>query len=121
MFFDASTSFELPLDGKVAAGLAAFQNEGYWYFLGARRIGDQLEIFLEKKSGQAIATIATAMASAPSRLQLKISGRGGSYSFFYDLGAGWKALRLGDDGSILSTDVAGGYVGAMVGPYARSE
>jgi len=36
-------------------------------------------------------------------------------------GGGWKPLMVGDDGSILSTDVAGGYVGAVVGPYARAE
>jgi alpha-N-arabinofuranosidase len=35
--FDASTSMQLPATGHVAAGLAAFQNENYWYFLGARR------------------------------------------------------------------------------------
>ena len=30
--------------------------------------------------------------------------------------AGWKPLKEHEDGSILSTDVAGGFVGAMVGP-----
>jgi alpha-N-arabinofuranosidase len=121
MFFDASTSFELPADGKVAAGLAAFQNEDYWYFFGTRRLGDQIEVFLEKKSGHAVETVARTAAASGKRVQLKISGQGGSYSFFYDLGEGWKPLKVDDDGSILSTDVAGGYVGAMTGPYARAE
>jgi xylan 1,4-beta-xylosidase len=119
--FDASTSFELPEEVKTAAGLAAFQNQNYWYFLGTRRIGEQIEIFLEKKNGHAIQTIATTMAAVYQRVQLRISGNAGSYSFFYDLGEGWKPLKVDDDGSILSTDVAGGYVGAMVGPYARAE
>jgi alpha-N-arabinofuranosidase len=119
--FDVSTSFELPEDRKVAAGLAAFQNEGYWYFLGTRPMGDQVDIFLEKRSGYAIETIARVVAAWHQRVQLKISGQAGSYSFFYDLGSGWKPLLVDDDGSILSTDVAGGYVGAMLGPYARVE
>jgi alpha-N-arabinofuranosidase len=109
------------VDGKVAVGLAAFQNERYWYFMGTRRRGDEVDIFLEKKSGHAIETIARIMAPSHQRVQLKISGQAGSYSFFYDLGDGWNPLIVNDDGSILSTDVAGGYVGTVVGLYARAE
>ena len=39
----------------------------------------------------------------------------------YANGKGWRWLRQGDDGTLLSTDVAGGFVGATLGPYARSE
>src|SRR5258708_7810664 len=39
MAFNASTELEAPANpGGVSAGLAAFQNEDYWYFLGVRRI-----------------------------------------------------------------------------------
>ena len=44
-----------------------------------------------------------------------------SYSFFYDAGDGWQPLQDNDDGSILSTEVAGGFVGTVLGPYARQE
>ena len=37
-----------PSQAGSAAGLAAFQNEQHWYFLGVRRIGDELQVFLEK-------------------------------------------------------------------------
>jgi xylan 1,4-beta-xylosidase len=33
----------------------------------------------------------------------------------------WSMLHGNDDGSILSTDIAGGFVGAVIGPYARLE
>jgi alpha-N-arabinofuranosidase len=57
-----------------------------------------------------------------AHLKLKISGNARAYSFYFDAdGSGWKPLKEGDDGSILSTDVAGGFVGTVVGPYARSE
>ncbi|RPE81207.1 glycoside hydrolase family 43 protein [Vulcaniibacterium tengchongense] len=119
--FEASTAMELPGDG-VAAGLAAFQNERYWYFLGARRRGDGVELFLEKRAGDAPArVVATRSLPARGALALKIAGDGGDYSFAYDAGDGWRWLLRGDDARILSTEVAGGFVGAVIGPYARDE
>ena len=47
---------------------------------------------------------------------------GADYAFFYDAdGKGWRPLKDKDDGTILSTEVAGGFVGTIVGPYARVE
>ena len=45
--FEASTAFELPGQQSVAAGLAAFQNQGYWYFLGVRHVGNHVRIFVD--------------------------------------------------------------------------
>lgn len=120
--FDASTEFQPPRHDGVAAGMAAFQSEQYWYFLGARRVGSQLQVFLEKRNGKRTETIAAAMVDPPQRLKLAISGDARAYSFLYDAdGQGWKPLKKNDDGSILSTDVAGGFVGAVIGSYARAE
>jgi xylan 1,4-beta-xylosidase len=80
------------------------------------------ELFLEKKGGQDTATIARMALKPRNAIRLRISAEAGHYSFFYDEDrGGWKPLRQNDDGSILSTDVAGGFVGAVVGPYARTE
>ncbi len=120
--FDASTSFELPDDEDLSAGLAAYQSEDYWYFLGARRDADQVKVFLEKTIGGKIEVIAEQRIPSAQELKLKVSGEGRAYSFSYDAdGDGWKALKERDDGSILSTEVAGGFVGAVIGPYARAE
>jgi alpha-N-arabinofuranosidase len=55
-------------------------------------------------------------------LTLKIRGESAAYSFLYATdGKPWQTLRDNDDGTILSTDVAGGFVGATLGPYARRE
>jgi len=122
MAFEAATALDVPRARNVAAGLAAFQGENYWYFLGARRTDSGLELFLEKSSGKARATIATAHVESASTLRLKIAGNGGAYSFAYEIdGKGWRWLKQDDDGTILSTDVAGGFVGATLGPYARIE
>jgi xylan 1,4-beta-xylosidase len=132
--FDASTELATPAAAGVSMGLAAFQSENYWYFLGVHRSsvaaedrpprGGQapLDLFLEKRAGAHTETIAWAELADVTHLKLRISGNARAYSFYFDTdGTGWQPLKEGDDGSILSTDVAGGFVGAVVGPYARAE
>jgi xylan 1,4-beta-xylosidase len=120
--FDASTALELPPAGRLAAGIAAFQNESYWYFLGARRTTNGLQVFLERRAGASTEIRATAALPASAPLKLKVSANGPTYSFLYEApDGGWQALRANEDGTLLSTDVAGGFVGAVVGPYARIE
>lgn len=117
--FDASTRMTPPQAAQTDAGLAAFQNETHWFFLGVRRVGADVQVFLEKRRGEGGATVATATIEPAGDVRLKISGEQRAYAFFYAVGDGaWTPLREGEDGSILSTDVAGGFVGATTGPYA---
>ncbi|MDH5832919.1 glycoside hydrolase family 43 protein [Luteimonas kalidii] len=121
--FEASTAMEVPAEG-VAAGLAAFQGDTHWYFLGVRRAGEGVEVFLEKKAGEGEAEIvARDSAAAATQLTLHIEGNEGRYGFGFDAGdgAGVQWLTQDADGTILSTDIAGGFVGATIGPYARDE
>jgi xylan 1,4-beta-xylosidase len=128
--FDATTELETPAKAGMAAGLAAFQNENYWFFLAVRKrppphgepIESPWEVVLEKRAGKQTETVARADINASDRIKLKIAADARAYSFYFDAdGGGWKPLKESDDGSILSTDVAGGFVGAFVGPYARAE
>ncbi len=124
MAFEASAALALPAPG-VAAGLAAFQGEHAWYFLGVRRATEgRAEVFLEKKAGEGeVEVVASKPAPVATALLLKIEGREGEYAFAFDAGdgAGWQSLARGVDGTVLSTDVAGGFVGATIGPHARDE
>jgi xylan 1,4-beta-xylosidase len=124
--FDASTELEVPATPGMSVGLVAFQNENYWYFLGVRRnkaaAPKPLQLFLEKRGGKQTQIVAQTDIGASPHLKLKIAADSRTYSFYFDAdGSGWKPLEENDDGSILSTDVAGGFVGAFVGPYARAE
>jgi xylan 1,4-beta-xylosidase len=120
--FSASTAFELPQAGRIAAGIAAFQSEGYWYFLGARRTPAGVQLFLERRNGSSTETRATTTLPAHAPLRLQIRANGPTYSFEYETpDQGWQTLLEREDGTLLSTDVAGGFVGAMVGPFARVE
>ncbi|HET7809271.1 MAG TPA: glycoside hydrolase family 43 protein [Steroidobacteraceae bacterium] len=120
--FDASTELSPGLV-HVEAGLAAFQNESHWYFLGVRGRDPQIELFVERADGGDATVIARTAVAHPAkhRLRLRISGDGANYSFFYDAGNGWQPLLENDDGSFLSTEKAGGFVGTVLGPYARYE
>lgn len=122
--FDASTAMSLPGAG-VAAGLAAFQSETHWYLLGARRTsGGRLQVFLEGRWGTGAArTLATREVEAGGALRLKIDGDEGAYGFAFDAGdgRGWQSLARDIDGTVLSTDRAGGFVGTLLGPFARDE
>ena len=120
--FDASTELRCS-QAKVEAGLAAFQNESHWYFLGIRDRGADIDVFLQRAAGAAADTVATSTVPKPkrNRIKLRISGDGPSYSFYFDAGAGWQPLRENDDGTILSTEKAGGFVGTVIGPYAQWE
>jgi alpha-N-arabinofuranosidase len=120
-YFDATTEMDAGLPGNEA-GLAAFQNESHWYFLGTRAADSKsIEIFLRRAAGTTAGTVASVTAAVPKnhRLRLRISGAGPNYSFYYDAGAGWQPLRENDDGTILSTEKAGGFVGTVIGPYAQ--
>jgi alpha-N-arabinofuranosidase len=65
------------------------------------------------------------MASVPidlaptSPVYLRIRARDGRYDFLYAAQPNaWKTLVADADGTILSTKVAGGFVGTMIGMYA---
>ena len=117
--FEASTALQVPVDAGTEAGIAAFQNETHWYFLGVRRKGKQSELFLEKSDKTGRRIVATATLPDSESLKLKIAGDSADYSFGFDAGEGWQWLKQAEDGTVLSTDVAGGFIGAVVGPHAR--
>lgn len=119
--FAASTELAPPKSPGTAAGLAAYQSESHWYFFGARPVDGQLQLFLERRAGETLKTVATTTVGATEKLKLLVNGNSGRYSFFYDAGDGWTVLHDNDDASILSTEVAGGFVGTVLGPYARQE
>lgn len=107
------------------AGLIAFQNKGYYYFLGVM-LNDEGEtiIQLEYSSGpkSRVITRKSLDLSKKGEVFLKIEARDAEYDFYYALKEGnWIKLYSGGDGKILSTEVAGGFVGSFIGMYGYSE
>lgn len=112
-----------PAPGELA-GLALFQNETHHYVVGVeggvhgsavvlyRRAGQK-----EDASGQRIAHVE--LASSPQPVSLRFRLDGPRLSVFYAIEPEqWKPLATDLDASVLSTDVAGGFIGTTFGPYA---
>ena len=126
MFATASTAVRFrPAKPGDKAGLAAIQNDEYWYLLSVARGAKGPEIRLERRAGPQDPAAGTVVASAPLRgrpdrpVELRIRARGGEYDFDYATRPGrWRPLRKGEDGKILSTRVAGGFVGTLFGLHA---
>jgi alpha-N-arabinofuranosidase len=108
------------------AGLAALQNDTNYFFLAVRiKDGKPREIFLEHHAEKSTAPeiVTTVPLPAGARdIELRMEGAGREYAFSYRIGSSsdWQTLMDKVDGSILSTHRAGGFVGAVLGPYARS-
>jgi alpha-N-arabinofuranosidase len=114
-----------PLVSGDKVGIVAFQSSDAFYFLGVTLTGGAPAIELEQRSGPHNAAATTVIASAPletspdSTLYLRIRARGGSYDFYYAYHPdGWVLLKGDVDGTILSTRIAGGFVGTLLGMYA---
>jgi alpha-N-arabinofuranosidase len=123
-----TTITTVPITVSCDAGFVVFQNETHHFFLGVRIAdGAAREVFLEQVSGGDQANPnKTTLASTPlppetTSIILFVEARGRDYSFRYRIGEADYVLVKGDvDGSILSTDIAGGFQGVMLGMYARS-
>jgi xylan 1,4-beta-xylosidase len=114
-----------PLAPGDKAGIVAFQSSDYYYFLGVTLVDGRPVIELEERAGSRTQGKTDVIASTrlegsgDSTLYLRIRARGGSYDFFYALQPdAWVLLKGDADGTILSTKVAGGFVGTLLGMYA---
>lgn len=115
-----------PLDAGDEAGLAAFQGGDACYLLAVGLDEGRPVVRLTGRAGARGQTATTVLAAAPlaalpdSTVYLRIRARGGRYDFSYAVRPDEWVLLQGDvDGTVLSTRVAGGFVGTMLGLYAH--
>jgi len=114
----------MPARAGDRAGIVAFHNDSHYYFLGVVHDGTRPVLELRRRAwgGEAgdslVASVPIALSpSAP--LYLQIRAREARYDFLYATEPNdWKTLVADADGRILSTKVAGGFVGTMFGMYA---
>ena len=118
--------YTLPKRGD-RAGLVALQNDEYYYFFGLQNVDGNMQLVLRQRAGkkddidgQTIKALPFPAASTPS-IELRIEARAAEYDFWYRLPDGdWKLFAKNLDGTILSTKIAEGFVGATIGMYAYS-
>lgn len=126
--FSFETSMEYTPDSeKDLAGIVCLQNEASNYVFGITKIGDDYILILERNqrkrrsrelSSEIIASTKIDMSKA---IRLKVEAKGDDYQFSYsNSGSGFVNLGGSVSGDILSTNVAGGFTGALLGLYATS-
>lgn len=109
----------------MEAGLVAFQNEEHFYRLMVEQKKGKHYISFSYPDGQKRMTTPTRKElegyQAGNFIYLKIKAQDRLLECFYSLdNKSWESFGTGD-ATRLSTAVAGGFVGAMVGLYAHAE
>ncbi len=122
--FDAATSFAAPSAG-TSAGVASFIREDYYFYCGIRQTETGYEAFLEKAEdgpAKVVASVPLAKLEAGQNVQLKIVSDKANVSYYIETPDGHTvAVAENEDATILTTTRAWGFIGAMMGPYARLE
>jgi len=111
----------LPATEKDLAGIVCMQSEKFNYVFGITKKADAYYLLLERteKGKSKIIGSSKIEIKAPIRLQVKAAGD--NYEFCYSVN-GTDFINLGGtvSGDILSTNVAGGFTGCLIGLYATS-
>jgi xylan 1,4-beta-xylosidase len=118
--FVAQTALEFtPQNSNECAGLALVQNNEYHFCLVAT-FGSETVVRLIKRASGSEETLAEIPMEA-GRLYLKVEGHGQAYYFYASKKPDeWCTVAEAVDGRILSTPVAGGFLGAYIGMYASN-
>lgn len=124
--FTATMAYR-PQSEKDLAGIVCLQNESSNYVFGITKKGKDYVLLLEKtektrRDREATSEIlASTIIDIKKTVQLQVEARGDDYRFNYAVnGSGFKNLGGTVSGAILSTNVAGGFTGALLGLYATS-
>ena len=110
-----------PVSEKDLAGIVCLQKETYHYIFGITKKGADYYLVLQRTANGESTVVARSKIDAGVPVQLQVSAEGDEYRFSYAEGKGvFKNLGGAVSGDILSTDVAGGFTGALIGLYATS-
>lgn len=121
-----SFSFTTTIDYKPAsekdlAGIVCLQNEKFNYVFGITKKGKDTYILLERTEKGASTIVASSKIGLKKPVRLQVKAIGDSYEFSYSTnGATFENLAGPVSGDILSTNVAGGFTGALLGLYATT-
>ena len=120
--FTATTTMKFtPKSENELAGLTCYQSERFNYVFGVTKKDKDFYILLEKTEKGQSKIIASAKIDVKMPVQLQVTAKGDEYKFNYSVD-GVNFTNLGGivSGDILSTNVAGGFTGSLIGLYATS-
>lgn len=123
--FTAETLLDyIPTLPTEFAGISVFQNGSNFVTFGKTLVNGKIvvQVYHINTGIPEVFTKELLEGDAHSPILLRVSGDEGNYSFCYSLDEGkqWKSVAEKVDCRNLSTKVAGGFVGAMIGLYATT-
>ena len=117
----ATTLHYAPRTEKDLAGIVCYQSEGFNYVFGITKKGEDNCLVLQRTSKGESATLASMTVDETNPIDLQVKAEGDKYTFSYSTnGKDFQAICEPVSGDILSTNVAGGFTGAMIGLYATT-
>lgn len=118
--FDAKADMVFDPRATEESGLILFKDEGHHYYVTLGAIEGGKAVKLHKVSGTSDDVVASSeVPSNTSKISLRISSNGESFSFSYSLdGSKWENVGLPLDARYLSTTNAGGFTGTTIGLYS---
>ncbi|WP_312389207.1 glycoside hydrolase family 43 protein [Chryseobacterium sp.] len=120
--FEATVSLDFkPKSEKDLAGITCYQSENSHYVFGITKKDKDFYIVLERTEKGNSTTVASEKILLLKNIRLQVIAEGDDYQFNYSLdGKNFKNLGGKVSGDILSTDVAGGFTGSLIGLYSTS-
>lgn len=120
--FDATVTLDYrPKSEKELAGLVCYQSERFNYVFGiTRKEGTDYLVLARTEKGQT-KVVASTKIEGKGPVQLQVAANGDDYQFSYAIdGKNSETLGGTVSGDILSTNVAGGFTGQLIGLYATT-
>jgi alpha-N-arabinofuranosidase len=118
--FSAQAAIEfVPQNEDECAGLALIQNKDFYFLLVLTHTTQPVIRLIRRAQG--VESLLAEQAVTPGKMYLRVDAHEQSYNFYVANEPGeWQILASDVDGRILSTPVAGGFVGAYIAMYASS-
>jgi alpha-N-arabinofuranosidase len=120
--FETSVTMDYkPKSEKELAGITLYQSETFNYVFGITKKDKDFYIVLERTEKGQSKLIASEKISLSKPVKLQVVADKDEHNFNYSLdGRNYKNLGGPVSGDILSTDVAGGFTGSLIGLYSTS-
>ncbi|HEX2976787.1 MAG TPA: glycoside hydrolase family 43 protein [Bacteroidales bacterium] len=121
-YFSFTTTLKYnPVTEKDLAGIVCLQSERFNYVFGLTRKDKDIYLVLQRTERGKSTILASNKVEVKNPVILKVKAEGDNYEFSYALD-GTNFINLGGtvSGDILSTNVAGGFTGSLIGLYATS-
>ncbi|WP_416151837.1 glycoside hydrolase family 43 protein [Salipaludibacillus sp. HK11] len=120
MSFDIRTKMTFYPQEQEEAGIVLLQNSDFHYrFVKTMNKGNSVIQLIKRENG--IDTIVTELKINAGDIYLKVEADQQNYSFYVAIESeNWSLVSENIDGRILSSDVAGGFTGMVMGMYCTS-